>query len=230
MIYFNFLREQKRNQKLTHLNLYWFLRRKLAIAYIYLVSTYFDTRQKYYSNVNIIGVKINFKGTLSFYTSVSKAITGRVILCLKYSIGMKVVSSWSPFQIARQAASIISLQVIDYFCQLIKWINWNTTLFLRAQSNCVFKAFSRLEILLHLTKTKRNALFFKAILVLIWVIVRPSRVISCTRSTLTKLIRYKNCRSKIFQLRYLTIYSRYHWNLKDVYMQNKTTMCHSSQA
>ena len=63
-------------------------------------------------NVNII------EGILSLYTLVSKAIIGRVILP-NHSIGMKVVSSWSPFQIARQAASIISLQVIDYFCQLI---------------------------------------------------------------------------------------------------------------
>ena len=55
------------------------------------------------------GLLLNFKGTLSFYTLVSKAIIGRVIL--PNSIGMKVTFSWSRFQIARQAASINSLQV-----------------------------------------------------------------------------------------------------------------------
>ena len=75
----------------------------------------------------------------------------------------------------------------SYFCHLINGYIGIIRLYfselIPIMSNCLFKNLM-LKILLYLTKNKKRNALFKAILVLIWVIVRPSRVISCRRSTL----------------------------------------------
>ena len=95
-------------------------------------------------NVNIMQVniklKINFKGTLiSFHTLELVEVVLPNPVLKKSSDGMEVVSSWSPFTIAYQLPSIISLKVSNFYYTTNQWLDLNkTTLFSYAQFNGSF--------------------------------------------------------------------------------------------